>query len=632
MAAQFPNAVARDSDLLVAGNLAQTTLAQAMATNDTVAYLTSGTGFPNNSVFTVDGEICLITSGGGTNTPTIQRGYDGTAAAPHSLGASVSDYFVAHHHNQLVSEVEAIETALGANMANISLTHNAAAYNFAAQTPGISLIAGQSNTLTLSPVPPGVNGSDSNHYLYLSGGTGTAEAVLITGGAAVAGASSGTLTFTPANSHSGAWTIASATGGLQEAVQAIGAGNAGEIRVLSPVNLYAPVTSLTSGVVAFSGIGKDSFVVNRGTGFTSGNMFSNPNANTQWVFRDIGINQGTGATTGTAISLTGASGTNHIYETKVQNGNVGVSISGPAYTRLHGLTVGMYDQTFKALACISIGGNSINTFISDSILGGYPDTANIVQYALLVLYADGVWVSNTGFSADVPIGITASGGQQTANVKVEGWIDGFRSQAITVGGAGNLANIRFQIRIDGQAGNGWTATGPAVGIIYGGTATLENFELLGGCICGCSGVGLYIGVSNGTGRSIRITGVTLSDNNRGNHANYPAIEIAAGAAGITLVGCDVHNEAAGHQKYSLQLDGNLSDSLICGNRLGTVAVGECETAPLNIAGGAVLTRVTFGPNEGDGTLILPSLPTSSAGLASGQIWVDTSNSNVLKKV
>lgn len=73
-------------------------------------------------------------------------------------------------------------------------------------------------TMTLTDVPLGVNGADTNHYIRISGGTGTAETVLITGGSAVAGAASGTIICTTANAHTGAWKVTSATAGLQEAV------------------------------------------------------------------------------------------------------------------------------------------------------------------------------------------------------------------------------------------------------------------------------------------------------------------------------------------------------------------------------------------------------------------------------
>lgn len=90
-------------------------------------------------------------------------------------------------------------------------------YQFETQLPGGSLTGGITNSITLEPVPEGVNGTDQNHWLYISGGVGTAEAVLITGGSAISGADSGTITFTPANNHSGAWQIESASAGIKEA-------------------------------------------------------------------------------------------------------------------------------------------------------------------------------------------------------------------------------------------------------------------------------------------------------------------------------------------------------------------------------------------------------------------------------
>jgi hypothetical protein len=99
-------------------------------------------------------------------------------------------------------------------------------YNFTPQfTGGGTLTAGTPATVTLGPCPMGISGS--NLYptqLYLSGGTGTPEAVTITGGTCTPGATTGTVGFTPANTHTGSWTIGSATGGLQEATNAIPSG------------------------------------------------------------------------------------------------------------------------------------------------------------------------------------------------------------------------------------------------------------------------------------------------------------------------------------------------------------------------------------------------------------------------
>lgn len=119
---------------------------------------------------------------------------------------------------------------------------SASDYNFAAQSPGGTLTSGIANTVTLTPCPLGVNGSDGSHYLYISGGTGTAEAVVITGGTCTSGVGGGTVIFTPANNHSGAFTIAPASGGIQEAVCALGV-TGGDVNVPVGLTLHANVSS-----------------------------------------------------------------------------------------------------------------------------------------------------------------------------------------------------------------------------------------------------------------------------------------------------------------------------------------------------------------------------------------------------
>jgi metal-sulfur cluster biosynthetic enzyme len=96
------------------------------------------------------------------------------------------------------------------NVIDTSNTIGACDYNFVPQSPGGLLIIG-SNPIVFNPLPSGlvIGGS-----LYISGGTGAAEAVTITG---IAG---NTVSVPCANTHGGAWTIQSATGGLQEAIGA----------------------------------------------------------------------------------------------------------------------------------------------------------------------------------------------------------------------------------------------------------------------------------------------------------------------------------------------------------------------------------------------------------------------------
>ena len=101
---------------------------------------------------------------------------------------------------------------------------NASDFDFS-QSPTQSLTASVAATVTLAPCPLGVDATHTNHYLRILDGIGGNENVLLTGGTCTSGASSGTIQFTPASSHtSGNWSITSASAGIQEAVWEAGSG------------------------------------------------------------------------------------------------------------------------------------------------------------------------------------------------------------------------------------------------------------------------------------------------------------------------------------------------------------------------------------------------------------------------
>jgi hypothetical protein len=143
----------------------------------------------------------------------------------HSAGSALEANIVAWHHNVLAAEITAIETALGTNLSNIAgngegrlISTN---FVFPRQNPAGALTANIINTVTLAPVPVGINGTDVNHYLYVydeDTWPPSGEAVLIQGGTAVSGAASGTILFTPTANHPAGWTLISATNGIQEAI------------------------------------------------------------------------------------------------------------------------------------------------------------------------------------------------------------------------------------------------------------------------------------------------------------------------------------------------------------------------------------------------------------------------------
>ena len=252
-AAAYPGRVATNSDLIVAVDQQQTTLLLPMGVSDLTATVLDPSSIKAFNLLSIDSEIVKTLGPPAGNVIPVSRGFDGTLPAAHASGAIVAGFIDAYHHNALAAEIEAIETALGPNLGNVSnaglpflVSSN---YAFAPQSPGGSLTVG-TNVITLNPVPKGVNGTDANHYLYISGGTGTAEAVLITGGTAVSGAPSGTVIVTCANAHSGAWTIATATGGAAEAMQSLlSAGVGGTVQFPGGITtVHAPLTIPTVSV------------------------------------------------------------------------------------------------------------------------------------------------------------------------------------------------------------------------------------------------------------------------------------------------------------------------------------------------------------------------------------------------
>lgn len=129
--AAFPTSVVGNGQLMVAGNNVLSTLGASVGVSDTTLTVTSTTGIVANMLLTFSDskEIAVVCSvstpnqlflGYGGTCPSISgRGFDGTTATTHATGAEIADWYTAWHHNALRVEIEAIETALGANLANV---------------------------------------------------------------------------------------------------------------------------------------------------------------------------------------------------------------------------------------------------------------------------------------------------------------------------------------------------------------------------------------------------------------------------------------------------------------------------------------------------------------------------------
>jgi hypothetical protein len=222
--AAFPTSLATDATLKVAGNFIETKLRTRASASDTTLYLLNTTGITANMLLTCEREVMSVSAVNHSNTSvTVSRGFDNTTAVEHSATRTVASYPVAHNFNALSAEIKAMQAALGVGLSNVpnlnETSVGAQTYDFTPQSLTEALTGGIQNVVTLTPCPQGVAGTNTRHYLYVYGGTGTAEAVLITGGTCTSGAATGTLIFTPANSHTGS-SIKSATVGIQEALYA----------------------------------------------------------------------------------------------------------------------------------------------------------------------------------------------------------------------------------------------------------------------------------------------------------------------------------------------------------------------------------------------------------------------------
>jgi hypothetical protein len=124
--AKFPTAVVADQDTGVLCNSAHSQISAPVGPADMAVQVSSAASFCAPSFVTLEGgtstsevvKICSITSNT-LNVCTSGRAIHGTAQS-HSLGGSADIFIDSNGPNQLAAEVKAIETALGASLANVA--------------------------------------------------------------------------------------------------------------------------------------------------------------------------------------------------------------------------------------------------------------------------------------------------------------------------------------------------------------------------------------------------------------------------------------------------------------------------------------------------------------------------------
>jgi Right handed beta helix region len=123
-------------------------------------------------------------------------------------------------------------------------------YNFPPQRLMTSIVAGILNTITIGPIPLGLNATNEQYWIaIIDDNIALRESVQILGGTAVAGTQIGEITFLPQFNHTpDTYYIASATGGIMEAYFDLPA-EGGRINI-SPGNwpITGPIRIRRSGI------------------------------------------------------------------------------------------------------------------------------------------------------------------------------------------------------------------------------------------------------------------------------------------------------------------------------------------------------------------------------------------------
>jgi hypothetical protein len=531
--AQFPSSVATDSHLKVAANFLQTKLRYSVSASQTDITVQDATGITANMLLTIEREVVSVTSVSGS-VLTVVRGFDSTNATAHSAGRDVVSYPTAWDVNALRAEIKAIETALGPSLTNVSnIATVSSTYNFSAQTPGGSLIAG-SNAITMTPCPVGVNGTDDGHYLYVSGGTGTAEPVLITGGTCTSGASSGTLIFTAANTHSGAWTIRSATAGIAEMIEA--AGDGASVYIAAGTNeVYAPVNISGRDGITLRGYGIGASIID--LKHPTHDFLTWGENTSDLSLSDFGVTSSVTRTGGWVLRGTGAyDSASFLQSSHIERISIENQMNGFWFTKYAGVTVdkiwmmrfvtggGIGIKAGQTAATNENQGSELHITNTQIYGADSVDVPTYLAYAFWIEDCDAVYLGPGTGAGITSHGIVrmVAGNHGLLNHFINGFVsDGGQAQqgaAFLITGSGTLTDLMIDNSWFASAGGTTTlnADGLKIETAITGRVDIRNSRFLSN-----QGAGLYIsGGTNTGGGPMNISNNTFTQNGLGNQSGH----------------------------------------------------------------------------------------------------------------
>jgi len=477
----------------------------------------------------------------------------------------------------------------------------ASSYTFT-RTPGGSLSAGAPATVTVAPVPVGVNGSDLGHYIYITGGTGTAEAVLITGGTAVSGASTGTLSFTPLNNHTGAWTLTSASGGLQEALVSLpGGSGAVSLDSLNPSTCHAKVTFPSSGRCSINGEGALTLI--RASDYPNGDLlFIGPGSAVNILNLIIENGVAGAQTSGAAIHWDQSSAITS--GVSILNGYMGELLEAASICNQVGL--GYFSINGSAtppVAAIKVIGKSsvpsTDLHFTGCALNVAAGSTNVVD----LRGVDTITFTGCTFGrGTVQISMNPDSGYNVQGVYIDGCIFDtcdLNSIAMNIFNVtSQIANVRIANNLMIGESNPTTTVGIDVGN-FSSTPNIFNVQINGNNITRFGTWGISVGATVANA-NIVISNNVISNNNTTNVAGDGGLQLIS-VNGLTVTGNTI---GEGTTYNGIQLSASLTNAVITGNLLGHT------TTPF-FPNGATLSNVVLANNQGI-TSVVPAVASAAS--------------------
>jgi len=492
--------------------------------------------------------------------------------------------------------------------------------------PQQALVAGV-NTFTFGFFPQGINESSPNrHFLYLFDVAGS-EIVSIS----AVNVATKTISFTTTLPHAaGAWSLSSASSGIQEAIySAHGTGKGIHIYVPTGQHvIYRSVYAVnaSSSPVMLVGGGNPGTSIFRGVGGETGSLFVyDPVSPCKFtianmkIFNSQYVTLAYFANGGIAINVLGANFTG--LDVEITNGNIGLQLTGAnnvllervsfiqeaAYTALAQSTVGLF----------ILGANNLNIYVNNcKFIGTDIAHANYLFAGIIIRGGNTISISNTTCSAGIAIFLDGGHGDVIANILINNCGLVFcKSTGLNI--VNNNAPLGFgniqisNCRIYGD--NNGTI------ISYGITinSDVDYLTIQGNAIFGFGHYGILLtgGINNYEGiqrRSIIIIGNDIYGNNILNLSDGAGIKGSNSFVGLVITGntCTNRSAVVGHQKYGIYFD-DLNNSIIVGNKLNG---NETDAAKITVIGVNMVINNNLGIDDVHGqvtsaaTITLPLNP------------------------